>query len=338
MGRSAALADQGDAPAGAADAGEGQGGGRGAGDPPAGHRRRGLAERIGAGLAPAPQQQSRRPALLGGELEPAAGGHRHPPRLADQGGEAAVAHPLLHHRQYLLVVAAFGVEQAVRRQPGQSKTGGEQVRAGQRPEHLAAGARGDREARGERGEEQGRGGVVAGGGRSGGDLVQPAGQPAAGEPVVDLGEAEGEARPPLGAAGAGAFDRAHLGPQGGETRIQSRGKRHTTRTHLFMLCSPHCPEVKAPEHGVPLKPARKNMLGSTFRFWDHFGYETYHIWQFRHKAGMIHVVDHLSEFVRYLKSVSPMHLLAHSGRMTSVFLTVILRYRFIYSHNLRIIN
>src|SRR3954470_19767611 len=65
VGWAAALPDERDLPAGAADALVGQGRGRGAGDPPAGERRRGKRKRIFTRPAPAPQQQGRAAAFLG---------------------------------------------------------------------------------------------------------------------------------------------------------------------------------------------------------------------------------------------------------------------------------
>ena len=48
-----------------------------------------------------------------------------------------MAKPLLHHRKHILVAAAFGIEQAVRREPGQSEAGREQIGPAQRPQHRA---------------------------------------------------------------------------------------------------------------------------------------------------------------------------------------------------------
>ena len=151
MGGAAALPDERDLPARAAHPFMLQGSGRRAGDPPAGGRRRRQAERILVRLAPAPQQQGRAAAFLGGELEPARRGHRQPGDLADRGGEAAMARALLHHRKHLLVIAAFGEEQAIGGQPRQSEAGREQVAAGERPEHLPAFPACPGEMRGERG-------------------------------------------------------------------------------------------------------------------------------------------------------------------------------------------
>ena len=64
----AALPDERDMPAGAADPFLGQRLGRCAGDPPAGERRRREAKRIHVRLAPAPQHQGRAAALLGSAL------------------------------------------------------------------------------------------------------------------------------------------------------------------------------------------------------------------------------------------------------------------------------
>ena len=213
-----------------------QGLGRCAGDPPAGERRRREAKRIHVRLAPAPQHQGRAASFLGGELEPAGRSHCQPSHLADHGGEAAVARALLHHRKHLLVIAAFGVEQAIGRQPGLSETGREQIAAGQRPEHLAGLPPGDGEARGEGGDEQGRGGLVIGRKRRRRDLVQPPGQSAARQPFVHFRYVERQARPPVSGE-TGAFDPAHLLPQGGEARIHDGRNVHATRTHMFALCS-----------------------------------------------------------------------------------------------------
>jgi len=148
-----------------------------------------------------------------------------------------MAGALLHHRKHLLVVAAIGIEQPVGREPRSSEPGREQVAAALRPKHLPPCPRLDGEAGGERGEEQGRGAFVVqpGAGRRG--LVQPVRQPAPGQALVDVQDAEGQARPPVVAGGAGTLDPAHLLAQGGEARVQGGRNRHATRIHLFLLCS-----------------------------------------------------------------------------------------------------
>jgi len=189
----AALADERDLPAGAADAVMGQRRGRCASEPPAGERGRGLRQRIGARTAPAPEQQGRSPAFLGGELEPPARGHRQPPDLADHSREAAVANPLLDHRQHLLVIAAFGIDEAIGSQPRLGEAGREQIAAGKSPEHLPGCAARHCEAGGERGEKQGGCGLVIGRGRRRGRFVQAQGEAVSRQPFVHLGDAEGKA-------------------------------------------------------------------------------------------------------------------------------------------------
>ena len=119
MGRAAALADERDPPAGAADARRrGKRRGRRAADPPAGERGRGQRRadpRRSCASAAAARPSS--PPSSAASWSRRVGGHGGAPDLADHRGEAAVAQPFLHHRQHLLVVAAFGVEQAVGRQP-----------------------------------------------------------------------------------------------------------------------------------------------------------------------------------------------------------------------------
>lgn len=240
MGRAAALPDERDLPAGAADPFMRQERGGRAGDPPAGERRRREGERIRVQPAPAPQQQGRAAPFLGGELEPARRGRRQPPDLADRCGEAAMAGPLLHHREHLLVIAAFGVEQAIGSQPRLGQAGREQVAAPQRPKHLAAFPPRSGETRGERGDEQGRGGFVIGAGRCRRGLVQPPGKTAARQPFVHFRHADRQARP-IVAGGTGVLDPAHLFAQGGKARIQKGRRLHATRTHMFVLCSASSP-------------------------------------------------------------------------------------------------
>ena len=229
MGLAAALAGELDGPARAADAGDDERRRRRAADPPAGDGGRGGGERIGAALPPAAQQQGEGFAFLGGELEPARGGHRHAAGLADHRAEAAVAQPFLHHRQHFRLVAAVGVEHMLRRQAGLRQPRSEQVASGQGPQDGAAGAGG------ERGDEQRRGSLVAGLRRRRRRLVQ--GRPdetAAGEPPVDRRDSERQ-HVAAGSA-AGAFDRAHLLAQGGKARLGERSV-HANRTLVFALCS-----------------------------------------------------------------------------------------------------
>lgn len=235
MRRAAALADQSDPPASAADPFLGIDPVRrrrrgGAADPPARAGGGGGGQRLLVRAPPAPEQQRRRAAILGGELEAARGRHRRPPRLADHRREAAVPHPFLHHRQHLVVVPAFGVEQAIRPQPRQSERGGEEIAAGERPEHLPPAAR---EARGGGGEKKRGRGIVIERGRSGRRFVQRHRQPAPGKPHIHLPDPERHVRRSPGGR-AGTLDGANLGAQGVEAGGRSG---HATRTCLFMLCS-----------------------------------------------------------------------------------------------------
>lgn len=229
--RAAALPHQFDPPAGAADTVMGKRRRRRGGETPAGRRRGRDEERIGVGLLPMAEQQSRRPALLGGKLETAAGRHFGAPHFADHGGEAAMAHPLLHHRQHFFVSATFGIEQAIRLQANLRQGRREQVAAGECPEHLPP-APG--EASGGGGEEQGRGGIVIRTGRGRRRLMQRHCQPAAGEPVIHRHDAKRGARLPSGGS-AGALEGADLAAQGVKAWIGGSG--HVTRTHMFALCS-----------------------------------------------------------------------------------------------------
>ena len=140
---------------------------------------------------PAPEHEGERFPFLGGELEPAGGGHRRPAHLADHSGEAAVAKPFLHHRQNILVAVAFGVEDPVReegpRRPGRGRTGNRRLRSAQR---TSPGRRAATEARKR----------IAAASSAGPGFVPAASfegvirKAAAGQPAVDRLHAEGEAR------------------------------------------------------------------------------------------------------------------------------------------------
>src|SRR4029078_12501159 len=80
-------------------------------------------------------------ALFGGELEPASGSHLRPSHFADHRSEAAVAQPLFHYREHILIAAAFGVEQTLRRQPHLGKRRSKEITAPQRPEYCSVGSR-----------------------------------------------------------------------------------------------------------------------------------------------------------------------------------------------------
>jgi hypothetical protein len=122
-----------------------------------------------------------------------------------------MAQPLLHHRQHLLVAAAFRVEHPLRPEPGAGEAGREQVAPAERPQHGA------RQAGGDGGDEQGRRRLVGQRGPRPRRLVQsPERQPATGEPAVDLPDPERK-HPRAAPCGAGTFDRPHLGAQGGQT-------------------------------------------------------------------------------------------------------------------------
>ncbi|MEA3042055.1 MAG: hypothetical protein QOC65_1544 [Sphingomonadales bacterium] len=141
-----------------------------------------------------------------------------------------MAQPLLHHRQHLLVAPAFGVEDPARRQAGLREAGGEQVAAGQRPEHNPLPAR---PARGDRCGEQSRGRVVAEARRGAGNLVQGIdGEAAAGETAVDRLEPEGQAYTRAAAPALG--ERRDLGAKRGDSGFDGHV---ATRTHMFVICS-----------------------------------------------------------------------------------------------------
>ncbi len=110
---------------------------RHAADPPSARCRRRGSQRILSSAPPAPKHQGHGRIVLGGELEAAGGGHAGAADLADDRTQAAVPQPLLHHRQRILVPAAFGVDNAVGRETGLRQSRSEQVAAAENPQHLA---------------------------------------------------------------------------------------------------------------------------------------------------------------------------------------------------------
>ena len=194
--------------------------GRRAADPPAGDGGRRRGQRIGVrpcASAAASGRRARLPRRRAG-----AGGWRPwsaRADLADHRGEAAVAQPLLHHRQHLLVVAAFGIDQPVGRQPGQREAGREQVAPRRAPTAPVPSprARASRAASG--GEEQGRGGIVARRRASPAPPRAARRRPARRRPAGRRPPRARTAGTAAAGGAAGALDRAHLLAQGGEARV-----------------------------------------------------------------------------------------------------------------------
>lgn len=127
------------------------------------------------------------------------------------------------------VIAAFEVDDAIGCQPGLREGGGEQIRLGETPQHLAARARGDA------GGEQGGGGVMA----RARDLVQStARQPAMGQARIQSGDAEGQHRsrapvPPLDLADLGA--QSLKGGRGPHRKLPSLGMTGEYVLYLFYI-------------------------------------------------------------------------------------------------------
>ena len=242
----AALADERDLPAGAADprrVDAGQRRGRARSRSASGCRRRTAGERIGA--RPCASGEAGKPASRSPRRRAGGGGWRpcRPARLADHRGEAAVAHAFLHHRQHLRIVAALGEEQAVRRQPRLREAGREQIAPRHRPEHLAFRPR----RRAKRAASAARNRVAAasspGATARRRRLVQPQAQPAAGQPGVHLREPEGQARPRPRPAAA-ALDGADLGAQGGEARSLAKQRACDSDFFVHLMFRPLSARVK----------------------------------------------------------------------------------------------
>ena len=125
------------------------------------------------------------------ELEAARGGHVRPPGLADHCAEAAMAQPLLHHREQFGIVLRLGIEEPLVVEPRLRQTRREQIPPPHHPQHRAPGARGDP------GHEQGRGGIITHAGAGRGNLVQrieP--EPGRRQPRIDRADPEGQHRTP----------------------------------------------------------------------------------------------------------------------------------------------
>jgi len=213
MGLAAALSDQLDLPARARDPLRRQFKRRHATDPPAAHRRRWRGKRILPAAAPAPKHQGHDRAVLGGELEPAGGGHAGAAYLADDRGQAAVAKPFLHHRKAVFIAAAFGINQSAGGQASLGQGRSEQVAAADHPQHVAAGAGSDS------GREQGRRGIVIGAACPSSQLVDRGdGEAATRQPAIDFVDPERESfsrmRPPR------SLDGPDLGAQMLKARIR----------------------------------------------------------------------------------------------------------------------
>lgn len=220
----AALANEFDLPAGAAEAVIRHRRGRRAADPPAGDgggRRR---QRVFLRLAPAAEQQSRQALALGGELQPPSRGHIGAFRLAQHRGETAMTDAILHHREQFGIVPAFGIKDQVGSQTRLRQSRCEQVTPGHRPKHLPVPGRA-REPRCQRRLEQSRG-RVAGHVRPGRrDFVQrPQRQATTGKPVIHIGEIERQKI--LSTRWRNALDTPYLAAQGGQTLGLRCGSGH----------------------------------------------------------------------------------------------------------------
>lgn len=161
-----------------------------------------------------------------------------------------MAQPFFAAGEHCPVVAAFEIDDAIGGQPGLREGGGEQIRMGEAPQHLAARARGDA------GGEQGGGSVMAGAG----NLVQGAArQPAMGQARIQSGDAEGQHR---GGAPVPSFDPADLGAQslkggrGPHRKLPSLGMtgeyvpylfyiaRARVKRHRGWVSAPHLPAMR----------------------------------------------------------------------------------------------
>ena len=142
-----------------------------------------------------------------------------------------MTHAFLHHRQHLFVIAAFGVEQAIRLQPDPGKRRREEIATGERPEHLppAPGETG-----GGGGEEQGRGGIVVGAGAAAAASCSASASPPPASRSSTAMMPNGTHDVPL--AGAPARSRARTSARRAARR-GSGASGHATRTHMFALCS-----------------------------------------------------------------------------------------------------
>ena len=94
---------------------QGRGGQRG--DPPARHRRRGLAKVRGlCRTPPAPEREAQRAALAGGQVQPARDGHRETGRFRHNGRKPAIPQPLLHAAEHGCLVPRLDMDHPVRMQ------------------------------------------------------------------------------------------------------------------------------------------------------------------------------------------------------------------------------
>lgn len=151
-----------------------------ASNPPAGHRRRGKAKRVGAALAPAAEQQTHCSIPLRRQLQPAGGSHIHPSDFADDCGKAAVPQSFLDHRQRVVVIAALGVDQALRGKPGLDEARGKQVAALEHPQHISI------QPGRNPGGEQSCGGIIAERAVRARDFVKRSNRKSAAQPYIHL--------------------------------------------------------------------------------------------------------------------------------------------------------
>ncbi len=134
---------------------------------------------------PAPDDQGRHARGLGGQLQAPRGGEAQPRDLADHGSQTLLAQAFLDEGQDLAPALGLGIDHPIRMKARAQEPRGEQVPAGQAPEHgsLEAG-------RNACGEQGGAAGEL--GGEPGLDhLVEGApGEAASRQVTVDIGKAE----------------------------------------------------------------------------------------------------------------------------------------------------
>lgn len=122
-----------------------------------------------------------------------------------------MAQTFFHHRKRILIAAAFGIDQVVRRQPRLRQPGGEQVSSA-RPQHLPILPR---PAGGDGGDEESGGGIIAQAGAGARRFMKrPRGKSAAPQTAIHILDFKGAMILPPGPAKG--FDRPHPGVKGVE--------------------------------------------------------------------------------------------------------------------------
>jgi len=146
-----------------------------------------------------------------------------------------MAKPFFHHRQHILVAAAFGEEEPVGAEPRLGQAGCKQIAVPHRPEHRSRRVPPRRNP----GHEQPGRSLVAGSRPFPRHFMQRGGgQAPALKPPVDRIEPEGQMRP--GSALPVRFDRAHGRPQGGKA-LGPEGRRSRHHSESRLICSLYVP-------------------------------------------------------------------------------------------------